>query len=173
MENMDASNYNKDTVSKLQGLIQLADDYNVEQKYLANAQNLCGKMNDNIVAHETLQLLLDYPIREYPEPEPLDAKGKPLKAKDDKKKPQKRKKKEPAFPTPEWALQLENVQHTVKKISDLAQRADELNLEADFLAQVDEQLKRFKLEIAHRKMKEEEDRLEAEARALAKKKKTK
>ena len=44
-------------------------------------------MNDNIVAHETLQLLLDYPIREYPEPEPLDAKGKPLKAKDDKKKP--------------------------------------------------------------------------------------
>ena len=85
-------------------------------------------MNDNIVAHETLQLLLDYPIREYPEPEPLDAKGKPLKAKDDKKKPKKRKK-EPAFPTPEWALQLENVQHTVKKISDLAQRAEELNLD--------------------------------------------
>ena len=103
MENMDASNYTKDTVSKLQGLIQLADDYNVEQQYLSNAQNLCGKMNDNIVAHETLQLLLDYPIREYPEPEPLDAKGKPLKAKDDKKKPKKRKK-EPAFPTPEWAL---------------------------------------------------------------------
>ena len=46
---------------------------------------------------------MDYPIREYPEPEPLDAKGKPLKAKDDKKKPKKRKK-EPAFPTPEWAL---------------------------------------------------------------------
>ena len=61
----------------------------------------------------------------------------------------------------------------MKKISDLAQRAEELNLEPDFLAQVDEQLKRFKMEVSYRKMKEEEDRLEAEARAAAKKKKTK
>lgn len=36
-----------------------------------------------------------------------------------------------------------------------------------------EQLARFKLEINHRKMLEEEARLEAEARALAKKKKQK
>ena len=63
--------------------------------------------------------------------------------------------------------------HTVKKISDLAQRAEELNLDAEFLGQVDEQLKRFKLEVNYRKMKEEEDRLEAEQRALAKKKKAK
>ena len=58
-------------------------------------------------------------------------------------------------------------------LNDLAQRAEELNLDAEFLGQVDEQLKRFKLEVAHRKMKEEEDRLEAEQRALAKKKKAK
>lgn len=65
------------------------------------------------------------------------------------------------------------MQKTVKKISDLAARAEELNLEQDFLQKVDEQLKRFKLEITYRKNKEEEERLEAEARALAKKKKKK
>lgn len=109
MENMYVSAATKDTVEKLQGLIELATDYSVEDKYMSAANNLCGKMNDNIVARETLQLLLDYPIREYPEPEPLDAKGKPIKAKDDKKKPKKRKKKEPAFPTPDWAGSIEDV----------------------------------------------------------------
>ena len=154
-------------------MISQANDYSVEQKYLDSANNLCGKMEDNITARETLQLLLDYPIREYPDPEPLDAKGKPIKTKDDKKKPKKKRKKEPAFPTPEWAIQLEDVQKTVKKISDLASRAEELNLEPEFLRQTEEQLKRFKQEISFRKMKEEEERLEAEARALAKKKKKK
>ena len=76
---------------------------------MEHAQNLGNKMNDSIEARETLQLLVAYPVRDYPEPEPLDAKGKPIKTKDDKKKPKKRKKKEPAFPTPEWALQLEDV----------------------------------------------------------------
>ena len=55
---------------------------------------------------------------------------------------------------------MDAVQKTVKKISDLAARAEELNLEQDFLMKVDEQLKRFKLEITYRKNKEEEDRLE-------------
>ena len=133
MENMYVSACTKDTVEKLQGLIQLADDYKVESKYMSQAHSLCGKMEDNITARETLQLLLDYPIREYPEPEPLDAKGKPIKQKDDKKKPKKKKRKEPAFPTPNWAIELEDVQKTVKKIKDLAQRAEELNLEPQFL----------------------------------------
>ena len=101
---------------------------------MQQANSLCGKMEDNITARKTLQLLLDYPIREYPEPEPLDAKGKPIKQKDDKKKPKKKKRKEPAFPTPPWATELEDVQKTVKKISDLVQRAEELNLEPAFLA---------------------------------------
>lgn len=34
MENMYVSAATKDTVEKLQGLIQLADDYKVEQKYM-------------------------------------------------------------------------------------------------------------------------------------------
>ena len=79
MENMSVNSANKDNVDKLQGLIQLANDYNVEAKYLETANNLGGKMNDSIVARETLQLLLDYPIREYPPPEPLDKNGKPIK----------------------------------------------------------------------------------------------
>ena len=44
---------------------------------MEQATSLCSKMNDNIDARATLKLLLDYPEREYPEPEPLDAKGKP------------------------------------------------------------------------------------------------
>lgn len=79
MENMAVSESTKDNVDKLQGLIQLANDYNVEAKYMDTAKSLSGKMNDSIVARETLQLLLDYPIREYPPPEPLDKNGKPIK----------------------------------------------------------------------------------------------
>ena len=79
MENMFVSASTQENVDKLQGLIQLANDYNVEAKYLETAKNLGGKMNDSIVARETLQLLLDYPIREYPPPEPLDKNGKPIK----------------------------------------------------------------------------------------------
>ena len=109
MENMYVSAATTETVEKLQNLIQTASDYKVEQKYMQQANSLCGKMEDNITARNTLQLLLDYPVREYPEPEPLDAKGKPIKQKDDKKKPKKKKRKEPPFPTPGWAIELEDV----------------------------------------------------------------
>ena len=60
-------------------MIQTAKDYNVEDMYMTHANSVCRKMEDNITARNTLQLLLDYPVREYPEPEPLDAKGKPIK----------------------------------------------------------------------------------------------
>ena len=60
-------------------MIQTAKDYHVEDTYMTHANSVCRKMEDNITARDTLQLLLDYPIREYPEPEPLDAKGKPIK----------------------------------------------------------------------------------------------
>ena len=40
---------------------------------------------------------MDYPIREYPEPEDPNDKKK------DKKAPPKKKKKETPFPLPEWA----------------------------------------------------------------------
>jgi hypothetical protein len=76
-------------------------------------------------------MLADYPQRVYPEPEPLDAKGKPLK-KDPKAKP-KKKKKEPAFPTPEWALELDAVVAQVKLIESLKADAANLYLEPEFL----------------------------------------
>jgi len=59
-------------------------------------------MRGNIQARETLQMLCDYPIREYPEPEDPNAKK-------DKKAPPKKKKKEPPFPLPEWAEELKAV----------------------------------------------------------------
>ena len=113
-------------------------------------------------------MLVEYPIREYPEPEQLDKSGKPIK-KDDKK-PKKKKKKEPPFPLPEWANELEAVQKQVRLIDQLSKQSQELHLTKEFLSGVDEQLKRFKKEIAFRRAQEEEARLEAEAKALAKKK---
>lgn len=44
-------------------------------------------------------MLVDYPHREYPDPEELDPKNK-------KKAPPKKKKKKDTFPTPEWAEDL-------------------------------------------------------------------
>ena len=124
-------------------------------------------MSGNIKARETLQMLLDYPEREYPEPEDPNDKKK------DKKKdpPKKKRKKEPAFPTPEWALELDAVTNKVKQMEQLA--ADKLNLRLDeeFCKKVQEQLARFKKEIAFRKVQLEEARIEAELKALKKKKK--
>jgi hypothetical protein len=69
-------------------------------------------MNGNIKAREILQMLLDYPEREYPEVEIVDPKKKKsasaVKKEDDKKK-KKKKRKEPPFPIPEWANELEQL----------------------------------------------------------------
>ena len=81
------------------------------------------RMNDNIEARKIMEDLLQYDEREYPEPDPVDPKtGKPLKPKDDKKK-KKKKRKEPAFPLPEWAIDLENVVAHKNRIQELAKRA--------------------------------------------------
>jgi len=69
-------------------------------------------MTSNLEARDIYSMLAAYPQREYPEPEPLDKNGKPLK-KDKNEKP-KKKKKEPPFPVPEWALGLEVVEQKVK-----------------------------------------------------------
>ena len=74
------------------------------------ANDLATKMNDNILARETYQLMHEYPERIYPEPDPVDPKtGKPLKPKEDKKKKAKRRKKEPQLVLPEWAAAIEDV----------------------------------------------------------------
>ena len=109
MENMYISGSTQETVDKLHDLIKQATDTNVENVYLDQANNLNTRMNDNIEARKIMDDLLAYEEREYPEPDPVDPKtGKPLKPKDDKKK-KKKKKKEPAFPLPEWALDLDDV----------------------------------------------------------------
>ena len=89
-------------------------------------------MNGNLKARDILKQLVDYPQREYPEPEPLDAKGKPIK-KDPKAKP-KKKKKEPQLLLPEWAQELDAVIAQVKLIESLVADAANLHLEPDFLA---------------------------------------
>lgn len=66
-------------------------------------------MAGNIKAREILQMMLDYPEREYPVVEVVDPKKKPVKKVDDKEKKKKKKKKEPPFPMPEWANELEAV----------------------------------------------------------------
>jgi hypothetical protein len=65
-------------------------------------------MNGNIKARDILQMMLDYPEREYPVVEIVDPKKKKAVKKEDKdKKVKKKKKKEPPFPIPEWATELE------------------------------------------------------------------
>ena len=91
-------------------------------------------MSGNIKARETLQMLLDYPTRDYPEPEEVDPK-KTKKAPPPKKS---KKKKEPAFPTPEWALELDAVITKVKNMEQLTADRANLKLDDDFCAQVQE-----------------------------------
>ena len=111
MENMYVSGSTKETVEKLQELISIADESKVEASYLSNANDLARKMNDNILARETYEMMHAYPVREYADPEPVDPKtGKPIKVKEDKKKAKpKRRKKEPAFLYPDWGTTVEDV----------------------------------------------------------------
>lgn len=90
-------------------------------------------MAGNIKARETLQMLLDYPEREYPEPEDPNDKNKK-----DKKAPKKKKKKEPPFDTPDWAIELEDVVNTVKAMEKLIGQRDNLKLSGEFIVQVNE-----------------------------------
>lgn len=102
--------------------------------YINNAETLSNQMSGNIKARETLQMLLDYPPRDYPEPEEVDPK-KTKKAPPAKKS---KKKKEPAFPTPEWALELDAVITKVKNMEQLAADKVNLKLDDDFCAHVQE-----------------------------------
>ena len=125
-------------------------------------------MSGNIKARETLQMLLDYPEREYPEPEEIDPKKKDKKA-----PPKKKKKKADNFPTPEWAEQLDAVIKKVNEMQTLVQDRENLKLDDEFIGRVTEQLQRFKKEIKFRKDAEEEARVEAELKAAKKAKKKK
>ena len=73
-------------VEKLQGLIDVATENKVTESYIVAAKDLTDKMSGNILARETLQMLVDYPIREYPEIEDENSK----KGKEKKKKGRKK-----------------------------------------------------------------------------------
>jgi hypothetical protein len=114
------------------------------------AEKLSHKMTGNIKAREILQMLLDYPEREYPVPEPVDPKKKKAKA-DEKEKKKKKKRKEPPFPIPEWATELEAVTHQVHNMENLLADWENLHLNQEFVHKVNAQLQRFKKEIHFRK----------------------
>ena len=76
-------------------------------------------MNGNIKAREILQMLLDYPEREYPEVEVVDPKKKKSVKKEEEKKKKKKKKKEPPFPIPEWAGELDALIQQVHNMENL------------------------------------------------------
>lgn len=89
-------------------------------------------MAGNIEARETLQMLQDYPEREYPEPEDPNDKKK------DKKAPPKKKKKGPAFPTPPWAEEITEVEKKVQLMRKLAGDRVNLKLDDSFITNVNE-----------------------------------
>lgn len=106
------STSDKTQVDKLQGLIDVANQNNVEPEYLQHAEKLTSQMSGNIKARETLEMLCGYPERDYPEPEDPNAKDKKAKG----APPKKKKKKEPPFPVPEWAEELTDV---IKKVDTM------------------------------------------------------
>ena len=116
-------------------------------------------------------MLIDYPEREYPEPEVVDPKKKKMKKEEEKKK--KKKKKEPPFPIPEWATELDALISQIKNMENLIGDADNLHLDEEFIGRVQPQLQRFKKEIWFRKQQEEEARIEAELKAKKKAQKKK
>jgi len=124
-----------ETVDELRNLIEKAQDTNVANSYRDLAEKISSQMSGNIKAREILQMLLDYPEREYPEMEVFDPKKKkgaaPAK-KEEVKKP-KKKKKEPPFPTPEWALELDAVIAQVRNMESLLADAENLHLTPEFM----------------------------------------
>jgi len=86
-------------------------------------------MSGNIKAREILQMLLDYPEREYPVVEVVDPKKKKQAPKKEEEKKKKKKKKEPPFPTPEWALELDAVRSQVKNMENLLADSENLHLD--------------------------------------------
>jgi len=162
MEKVFVSNSNHDDVKVLEDLIQRAKATGVASMYTDKADIYSDKMSRNIRAREILDLLEQYPPREYPEePEP-DPKNKNKPPPPPPKK--KRKKKEPPFPMPEWAKELQTVIDEVNNLRTLLGDKDNLELSNDFEERCGGMFERFKKEIAFRKDQEEQERLAAEAK---------
>lgn len=167
MEKVKVSDSSHDDVKALEDLIHKSKATGVATEYTDRADVYLDKMKRNIKAREILDLLEQYPPREYPEVEVVDPKNKNKKAPEPPKK--KKKKKQPPFPTPEWALNLDTLKEEVKNLDDLMKDHANLELTPDFIAKTTVAFERFKKqEIPFR---DEEIRAEAEKEALKKAKK--
>jgi hypothetical protein len=109
MESLKVHSSDHGHVDHIKSLIEKAQEHGVHGNYREHAEKMQLKMNGNIRAREILQMLLDYPEREYPEVEIVDPKKKKQVKKEDDKKKKKKKKKEPPFPMPEWAGELDQL----------------------------------------------------------------
>lgn len=167
MEKVSVSASTHDDVKTLEDLIHKAKATGVESSYTDNADVYLDKMKRNIKAREILDLLEQYPTREYPEVEEVDPKNKNKKTAEPPKK--KKKKKQPPFPMPEWATNLDTLKEEVKSLDELMRDSENLALPQEFIARTAEQFDRFKKkEIPFR---DEEIRVEAEKEAQKKAKK--
>ena len=163
MEKVSISSSTHDDVKALEDIfIHKAKATGVAAEYTDRADVYLDKMKRNIRAREILDLLEQYPLREYPEPPEPEPKGKGKAP--PPPPPKKKKKKEPPFPTPEWAKELGVVESEVKSLVSLLQDKEALELSEDFAKRSKDQFDRFKKEIAFRKDQEEQERLALEAK---------
>ena len=163
MEKVFISSSTHDDVKALEDtFIHKAKATGVAAEYTDRAEIYLDKMKRNIRSREILDLLEQYPLREYPEPPEPEPKGKGKAP--PPPPPKKKKKKEPPFPMPEWAKELSVVESEVKSLITLLQDKDGLELSDDFTKRSKEQFDRFKKEIAFRKDQDEQERLALEAK---------
>ena len=90
-------------------------------------------MAGNIQAHETLQMLIAYPVRQYAD---FDDEGGDKKAKKGKAAPPKaknKKKKDAPFNYPAWAERLEDCIATRDRMEELAKDRENLKLDDEFM----------------------------------------
>lgn len=130
MEKVRVFDATHDDVKNLEELIHKAKATGVANEYTDRADVYLDKMKRNIRAREILELLEQYPPREYPIIEEPDPKNKNKKPAEPPKK--KKKKKQPAFPTPEWALNLDTLKEEVKNLDLLMKDYQDLELTNEF-----------------------------------------
>ena len=71
-------NSSTDNLIVLTEKTKTAKEFNVEAKYVETGEDIMKKMDLNINANEVLELLAEYPLREYPKPEDQDPKKKSI-----------------------------------------------------------------------------------------------
>lgn len=173
MEQVTVPKAKHEEVKYIDDLITKAHDTEVHNNYIKDAEDLSFKMSGNIKAREILEMLLEYPEREYPVVEVVDPKKSKKQVKKEeppkKKAVKKRKKKEPVFIYPEWASDLTAVISQVQNMESLIANSEELHLDQDFVKNVNNQLARFKKEIGFRTKVEEDERIALELKKAKKK----